>query len=88
MAAKQLLFDESARRRLRDGVDALAHAHDGVAVAQVAQDDFLVRRGRAEVGHVGQAHDVGEFVQALAQAAAQVTGGAGEQDAFEWFRHL
>jgi chaperonin GroEL len=26
MVAKQLLFDESARRRLRDGVDALADA--------------------------------------------------------------
>ncbi|MGE5595615.1 MAG: TCP-1/cpn60 chaperonin family protein, partial [Hyphomicrobiales bacterium] len=26
MVAKQLLFDESARRRLKDGVDALADA--------------------------------------------------------------
>ncbi|HAK90783.1 MULTISPECIES: hypothetical protein [Massilia] len=53
-------------------VDAVAHAHHLRAVGQVALHHFLVRPGEADVGHVGQAHDVGEVVQALAQMAAQV----------------
>ena len=68
-------------------VDAFAHAHHLFAVGQVALHHFLVRTGGADVGHVRQAHDVGEVVQALAQAAAKVAAGAGEEDAFEWFAH-
>lgn len=72
---------------MRDGVHALAHAPDFVAVGQVAADHFPAGSGRPDVGHVGQAHDVGEFMQTLAQAPAKLAGGAGEHDTFEWFAH-
>jgi hypothetical protein len=72
---------------VQDRVHALAHLHDRVAVSQVALDHFLAGTGRADVAEVSQAHDVRELVQVLAQAAPEVTGGAGEEDASEWFRH-
>jgi hypothetical protein len=70
---------------MQDGVAAFHHLHHGVAVGQVALHDFFALAGRAQVADVGQAHGFRPGLEALAQFAADAAGGAGHQDAFEWF---
>src|SRR4030043_404971 len=48
MAAKQLLFDEAARRRLQSGVDAPAHAVGGTP-APPGRAQAIVREGMRNV---------------------------------------
>ena len=66
---------------VQDGVAVAGDLERGGLVGEVADHDLLVRRRRAHVADVDEAQAVGQVREAVAQVAAEVAGGAGDQDA-------